>query len=253
MPNSLSVIIITLNEAATIGRCLESVAFANDIVVVDSGSTDATVAICERHGARVLVTDWPGFGPQKQRALDLARSDWVLSIDADEWLTPALRDEIRAILDGAPEHDAYEIPRQSSYCGRTIRHGGWSPDYCLRLFRRGTGRFTPVPVHERIEVEGSIGRLRQAMQHEAFVDLDEVLRKVNQYSTLGARQLHAQGVRGSLRKALLKGLWAFLRTWLLKGSCLDGREGFMLAVSNAEGTYYKVLKLLDLERKVKGS
>lgn len=252
MPNSLSVILITKNEAESIPRCLRSVDFADDLVVVDSGSEDDTVALCEQHGARVVVTDWPGFGPQKQRALDLARGDWVLSIDADEWLSPALRDEIQTLLAGTPTHNAYEIPRESSYCGRTIRHGGWSPDYCLRLFRRTTGRFTPVPVHERIEVSGSIGRLQHPLGHEAFVDLEEVLRKVNQYSGLGARQLHAQGVKGSLGKAVLKGLWAFLRTWLLKGACLDGREGFMLAVSNAEGTYYKYLKLLDLERKARG-
>ncbi|MBK8971917.1 MAG: glycosyltransferase family 2 protein [Hahellaceae bacterium] len=245
----LSVILITKNEADCIARCLDSVAFADEIIVVDSGSQDDTVDICKRYTEKVFATDWPGFGLQKQRALDQAKGEWVLSIDADEWVTPPLAAEIQeAIQQADAQTSAYEIPRLSSYCGRPMRHGGWFPDYCLRLFRREKGRFTPVPVHERIEVDGLIKRLHTPFQHEAFVDLEEVLRKVNGYSSLGARQQFEAGKRGSLSKAVLKGLWAFIRTYFLKAAFMDGREGFMLAVSNAEGTYYKYLKLMDLAR-----
>lgn len=248
---TLSVILITKNEAQHVGRCLDSVSFADEIIVLDSGSTDDTVAICQRYTPHVHVTDWPGFGLQKQRALDHATADWVFSIDADEWVTAALAAEIRQILE-TPDavFNAYEVPRLSSYCGRKMRHGGWFPDYCLRLFRRDSGSFTLVPVHERVEVkEPTIGRLTHHLEHEAFINLEEVLHKVNSYSSLGADRLASEGKQGSLSKAIFKGLWAFLRTYLLKGAFLDGREGFMLSVSNAEGTYYKVLKLMEKQRK----
>jgi len=244
----LSVIVITKNEAAHIGRCLESVAWAGEIIVLDSGSSDETVAICRRFTDKVFETDWPGFGIQKQRALDKAQGDWVLSIDADEVVSPELRQEIeQAIASG--QMSGFEIPRLSDYCGRAIRHGGWWPDYVLRLFRRESGRFTDAVVHERVIVEGEIGRFKSPILHEAFVDLGEVLHKVNAYSTLGAEMLQRKGVRSSLSKAVLKALWTFIRTYCLKASILDGRQGFMLAVSNAEGAYYKYLKLWELQNR----
>src|SRR5690606_17033330 len=155
----LSVIIITKNESKHILACLESVAFADEFIVVDSGSTDNTVELARDFGARVEVTsDWPGFGPQKNRALDLATGDWVLSIDADERVTPALAREIQTVL-AAPEVDAYEIARLSEFCGRFIRHSGWWPDHVLRLFKRGTARFTDVAVHERVVPQGPVRQL----------------------------------------------------------------------------------------------
>jgi glycosyltransferase involved in cell wall biosynthesis len=245
---TLSAILITRNEADCIARCLESVRFADEIVVLDSGSTDNTVEICRGFTPHVFMTDWPGFGLQKQRALDRAKGDWVLSIDADEWVTPALQAEIlQAIAADGQAPEAFEIPRLSSYCGRKMRHGGWYPDYVLRLFQRDKGSFTPVAVHERIVVRGRIGRLGSPLQHESYINLEEVLHKNNSYSSLGARELNASGVKGSLHKAVLKGLWAFTRTYLLKASFLDGKQGFMLAVSNAEATYYKYLKLMELQ------
>ncbi|SUV88617.1 transferase [Bordetella pertussis] len=158
---TLSVIIITKNEAANILACLESVAFADEFIVVDSGSTDNTVELARDFGARVEVTpDWPGFGPQKNRALDLATGDWVLSIDADERVTPELASEIQAAMAGATA-DCYEIARLSDFCGRFIRHSGWWPDYVLRLFRRGSARFTDAAVHERVvPAQGQPARLR---------------------------------------------------------------------------------------------
>ncbi|EIC28687.1 MULTISPECIES: glycosyltransferase family 2 protein [Methylomicrobium] len=242
----LSVIVITKNEAAHIGRCLESVSWADEIVVLDSGSSDETVAICRRFTDKVFETDWPGFGVQKQRALEKAQGDWLFSIDADEVVTPELRREIELAI-ASPQLNGYEIPRLSDYCGRSIRHGGWWPDYVLRLFRREAGRFTDSAVHERIIVQGETGRLQSPLLHEAFVNLDEVLHKVNNYSALGAEMLYRKGVRSSLSKAVLKGVWTFFRTYFVKAALLDGRHGFMLAVSNAEGAYYKYLKLWELQ------
>lgn len=244
----LSVIIITKNEAAHIGLCLESMSWADEIVVLDSGSTDDTVAICRQYTDAVYQTDWPGFGMQKQRALDKTGGDWVLSLDADEVVTPELRAEIEQALQ-QHEFQGYEIPRLSSYCGRQMRHGGWWPDYVLRLFRRDCGRFTDSVVHERIVVQGQIAQLTAPLLHDAFVNLDEVLHKVNVYSTLGADMLYQRGVRSSLSKAILKALWTFLRTYCLKAAILDGRQGLMLSISNAEGAYYKYLKLLELQNR----
>ena len=166
---TLSVILITKNEAELVGQCLESVKWADEIIVVDSGSTDATVEICKRYTDRITVTDWPGFGPQKNRALAMATGDWVLSIDADEEVTPGLAQEIREVLQ-APLAQGYTLPRLSSYCGRFMRHSGWWPDPVLRLFQRGAGSFTPARVHERVELEGSVGALQQTLLHQAFIN-----------------------------------------------------------------------------------
>jgi len=239
----LSVIVITRNEATRIRRCLESVAFADEIIVVDSGSTDDTVSIARAMGAQVTQTqDWPGFGPQKNRALALASGDWFFSIDADEHVTPALRASIEAALREA-RFDAYSVSRKSSYCGQYMMHSGWYPDRVVRLARRGTARFSDRLVHEKLEVRGAVGALEGELLHESYADLQAVLDKVNRYSSAGAQSLAGRGVRGSLGKALGHGLWAFLRTYLFKCGFLDGRLGLVLAVSNAEETYYRYLKL----------
>lgn len=245
---SLSVIIITKNESHAIGRCLESVSWADEIVVADSGSTDDTVNICKAFGARVLVTDWPGFGPQKNRALDLATCDWVLSLDADEIVTPELQQEMLDAM-SRDSADAWSFPRSSSYCGRFMKHGGWWPDRIIRLFRRGKGRFSGDRVHERLIVEGRVGTLASPLIHFAFSDLEEVLQKIDRYSTAGALSMAEKGRHASLSGAVLRGSWSFFRTYVLKAGFLDGREGFMLAVSNAEGTYYRYLKLMLLGKK----
>lgn len=241
----LSVIIITKNEAQHIARCLESVKFADEIIVLDSGSSDNTVELCKTYTDKVFITDWPGFGIQKQRALDKASGDWVLSIDADEQVNSQLRAEILQAMQNN-NADGFEIPRLSSYCGREMKHGGWWPDYVLRLFKREMGKFSPELVHERIYVNGKIAKLNQPLLHEAFIDPEEVLHKINSYSTLGAQKLHKAGKKTSLSQAILKGLWTFIRTYFLKAAFLDGRQGLMLAISNAEGAYYKYLKLLEL-------
>lgn len=245
----LSVILITKNEAANIRACLESVAWADEIVVVDSGSTDGTVAIAREFTFHVHEHDWPGFGRQKNRALDYASGDWVLSLDADERVTPELRTAIEAALRNADACAAYRVSRLSSYCGRFMRHSGWYPDLIVRLFRRGAARFSDDLVHERLLVEGRIGQLDGELLHYAFDNAEEVLHKMDRYSTAGAQMLYQRGRNATLGGAVLRGLWSFVRTWVLRGGFLDGREGFMLAVSNAEGTYYRYIKLMLLNRK----
>ena len=241
----LSAIVITRNEAANIRDCLAALSFAGEVIVVDNASTDATPELARAAGAQVQHTaDWPGFGPQKNRALALASREWVLSIDADERVTPQLRDEILAIVQSAqPGADAWDMPRRSSYCGHSMAHSGWYPDRVVRLFRRGRARFSDDLVHERLLVEGPVGHLRSDLLHESFRDFEAVLQKMDRYSTAGARRLLAQGRSASLGRAVASGLWAFIRTYLLQRGFLDGRMGFVLAVSNAEGTYYRYLKL----------
>ena len=197
---SLSVIVIAKDEEASIARTLRSIAFADEIVVVDSGSADRTVDIAREHGAKVTVTaDWPGFGPQKNRALGLANGDWVLSLDADEWLTEESAAEIRnAIASSNPNVAAYRLPRRSSFCGRFLRHSGWWPDYVVRLFRRDHGRFSDDAVHERLIVAGSVASLTEPILHETFVDLEDLVDKMNHYSTASAAQLQRQGKTAGL-------------------------------------------------------
>jgi glycosyltransferase involved in cell wall biosynthesis len=244
----LSVVLITRNEAARLRPCLESVAFAGEIVVVDSGSTDNTVDIARSFGAKVTqTTDWPGFGPQKNRALDLATGDWILSIDADERVTPQLRQSIEAAV-REPRFDAYAVSRRSSFCGQYMNHSGWYPDRVVRLARRGTARFSDALVHEKLEARGAVGLLIGELLHESYADLESVLEKANRYSSAGALSLHRKGVRGSLGKALGHGLWAFLRTYLFKSGFRDGRLGLMLALANAQETYYRYAKLWLLQR-----
>ena len=217
--------------------------------MLDSGSTDKTVEIARSMGAKVSVTeDWPGFGLQKNRALELATGEWIFSIDADERVTPELAAEIRTVVDSPDALAGYEMPRLSSYCGRYMRHSGWWPDYVTRLFRRGHARFSDSLVHERLIVDGPVGKLSATLLHESFRSLEEVLEKVNRYSSLGAEQMSNAGRRGGVATAVLHGLGAFVKTYILKAGFLDGREGFMLAVSNGEGAYYKYVKLWLLNR-----
>ncbi len=245
----LSVIIITHNEAAHIAACLASVAFADEWIVVDSGSSDDTCAIARRLGARVVVTpDWPGFGPQKNRALDLATGDWVLSIDADERVTPELAQAIQATL-AAPQHDAYRIARLSNFCGRWIRHSGWWPDPVLRLFRRGTARFNDVRVHESVQAPGSVGRIDAHFLHYPYPDMDALLAKVNRYSSDAAAMMFARGRRTGIAGVIGHSVWTFVRIYIVRRGFLDGPEGFILAAVGAAGSFFRYAKLYLLCRR----
>ena len=245
---SLSVIVITKNEAHNIEACLQSVLFADQLVVLDSGSTDDTVTIAKKMGAEVSQrADWCGFGIQKNRVLALAGCDWVLSIDADERLSPELQAEIASSLVN-PQFDVYSMPRLSSYCGQNMRHSGWYPDRVTRLFKRDAARFSDDLVHEKIISVRTVGHLHEHLLHQSFTSFEAVLDKVNRYSTAGAQILSRQGKKASLGKALVHGLWAFFRTYILRLGFLDGRMGLVLAISNAEGTYYRYLKLWLMSR-----
>ena len=239
----LSAIIITKNEAHDIRDCLESVKFADEIIVLDSGSTDNTVEICQEYTDKVFGTDWPGFGIQKNRALQKATGDWVISLDADERLTPALQQEIKKAVQ-QNEFAAYNMPRQSLYCGKLIKHGAWHSKRHIRLFKRDAGRFDDAPVHENLIINGKIGKLANPMIHYTYKNLDEAIEKMNQYSSLSAQQRFEQGKTSGLGKAIFHGLWAFLRSYFFQLGFLDGKYGFMLAVSNAEYSYYRYAKLM---------
>lgn len=242
----LSVIIITLNEAAHIADCLRSVAFADEIIVLDSGSTDGTCDIARQAGAQVHSSpDWPGFGPQKNRALELATGDWVLSIDADERVTPALAQAIRREM-ASPRADAFCIARLSAFGGRWIRHSGWWPDYVVRLFRRGAARFTDARVHERLNIPGTPPALDGHFLHYPYASLEAFIAKINHYSTEAAQAMHARGKRTSAAGAVGHACWTFIRHYLLRRGFLDGRAGFVLAVMAATGSYYRYTKLLFL-------
>jgi len=246
----LSVILITHNEVHRLKACLEAVSFADEWVVVDSGSTDGTVDLARQWGARVIQTvDWPGFGPQKQRALDAARGEWVLSVDADEIVSPDLARDILRIIQSNPTGPvAYRLARMSSLCGQWMRHGDWFPDPVLRLFRRDHGRFSTDIVHERVCIEGEVGNLSGLLMHHSIDSLDQLLTKLNRYSSERALQQYRAGKRGGLTSAVAHGSWAFARSYLLRRGFLDGALGFALAVSIAEGTFWRYLKIAQLAR-----
>jgi glycosyltransferase involved in cell wall biosynthesis len=246
----VSAIVITKNAEPTLRRCLESVRWTDEIIVFDSGSTDRTPEICREFGASFTVTDdWPGCGPQRNRALDVARGEWIVALDSDEWLSPELQAELTRVTQATGAVTAFAAPRRSSFCGRYMRHSGWWPDYVTRIFRRGSARFSEDHLHDRLIASGPTGRFAAPIMHEAIISLDQMLAKMNMYSTLSATHFHRGGRRASLATALVHGSWAFCRTYVLRLGFLDGREGFMLAVANAEGSYYRYLKLMLLARK----
>lgn len=247
---TLSAIVITRNEAHNLHDCLQSMqGLVDEIIVVDSQSTDNTIAIAQQHGAKISQpADWPGFGPQKNRALDLATCDWVFSIDADERVTPELAAEIKGLLQAASDDVAYQLPRLSWYCGKFIHHAGWQPDHVLRLFKRGTAKFSDDLVHERVVTQQRIGTLQNHLLHYSYLNFSQVLSKVDAYSTASAKQAYARGKRSSAAGALGHGAWAFFRTYVIRRGFLDGAHGLALSISNAETSYYKYLKLWQLQQ-----
>ena len=247
----LSAIVITRNEAENIGACLDSVAFCDERIVVDCGSSDGTVDIARAKGARAEFREWRGFGPQKNYALSQATGAWVLSIDADERVTPGLAAAIKAAIADASA-DAWELPRRSSFCGRELRHSGWSPDYVLRLFRRGKARFDDALVHERVICDGTIKQLDQPLLHYPVLRLEDALSRMDRYSTASAEVLVASGRKVSFLAGIGHGFFSFLRAYVLRLGFLDGAEGFLLAVANAEGSYYRYMKawLATREKKI---
>lgn len=245
----LSVIIITKNEEGHIVECIQSVQFADEIIVLDSGSTDHTCQLAEEYGAKVYQsTDWPGFGAQKNRALDLASHEWVLSIDADERVPLALAQEIQEVL-RQPQAQAYTVARLSCFAGRWIRHSGWWPDRLVRLFRRESGRFKDVRVHESVLVDGAVKPLQGHLLHYPYQSLDSLINKTNQYSSAAALTLHEKGRKIGILGIVGKAVWTFIRIYIIRRGFLDGKEGFILAGVAASGSFFRYSKLWLLNKK----
>jgi glycosyltransferase involved in cell wall biosynthesis len=238
----LTVLIAARNEAHQIANCVRSAAFADEVIVLDSSSSDDTAAVARAAGAKVHVTDWPGYGKQQQRGIALAAGEWVLSLDADERISETLAREIRAAIE-RPAAEGYRLPRHSSFCGQFIEHSGWRPDYTLRLARRDKAGFTDHLLHAHMTVEGTMVDLRNPIVHYSYRDMDDVLDKLNRYSRGAALDAEARGKRSSLLRALASGLWAFMRTYLIRLGFLDGKMGLVLAIYIAQTTYYKYLRL----------
>ncbi|WP_246307907.1 glycosyltransferase family 2 protein [Chitinibacter bivalviorum] len=237
---------ITKNAQTHLAACLSSVQWADQIVIVDSGSTDDTLTIARQFTAHIhQTTDWPGFGVQKNRAIDQLSTDWVLALDADEVVSEALALEIQAAISN-PQSDVYRLERRSAFCGQWVKYSGWSNDWVARLFRRGTAKYSDDLVHERLLHPSPAIAIRGTLLHYSYDDIETVLSKINSYSSAGAAQRFAQGKQAHLGTAILRGVWAFLRTYLLKLGFLDGRAGFLIAVMNAETTFYRFVKLRHL-------
>ena len=254
----LSVALIVKDEAENLPGCLASVAFARQIVVVDSGSKDETPAIAAAFGCEVFHEPWRGFGAQKQFAVDRCREAWVLVLDADERIPPETAGAIRRIVEeAAPSGDAaegpagYSFPRKNFFQGRWIRHAGWWPDRVVRLFRRGRGRLTAARVHEAVVVDGSLAEIDTPIEHRTESDLGAILRKIDRYSTLGAEEAFAQGRRSSVLEALLRAKLTFIQDYLLRGGFLDGPQGLALAVTDAVNKFFKYAKLAELNRRAR--
>jgi glycosyltransferase involved in cell wall biosynthesis len=243
----LSVTVITKNEAADIGPALQSVAWADERIVVDSHSTDDTVAIARRHADRVDVRDWPGYIAQKNYAASIASHDWILSLDADERVTPELAAEIQALLAGTPPHPAYRIPRVTWHLGRWIRTTDWYPDFQLRLYDRRSAEWTGRYVHESVKSRGSVGRLRGEMQHFAYRDIADHLETIDRYTTYAARQMREDGRRAGFLRIAAHPPLAFLRNYIARGGVRDGVPGLIISALNSYYVFLKFAKLRELQ------
>jgi glycosyltransferase involved in cell wall biosynthesis len=244
----LSVTIITLNEEQNIRDCLESVRFADEVIVVDSGSRDRTLDIAGKFNVKIFQEAWQGFSGTKNSAQEKAQGPWILNIDADERVTPALREEIRRILREGSDYAGFKVPRKNYFCGQWIRHGGWHPNYQLRLYRKEAGRFAPREVHEQAEVRGRVGTLVNPLEHYTYRSISDYLRRMDRYADLSARQYLQEGRRIGWPAILFRSWFTFFQMWILKWGCLDGVNGLVLAVLYSQYTFIKYAKLKEMEK-----
>jgi glycosyltransferase involved in cell wall biosynthesis len=245
----LSVTIIAWNEEERLRACLESVEWADEIVVVDAESTDKTVSLAREFTEKVWIRPWPGFAAQKNFALDQVTGDWMLSLDADERVTPALSERIRDILNADGPADGYRIPRRNLFWGAWVRHGGLYPDHQLRLFRSGVGRFVEDAVHESVRVEGRVETLGEPLLHESYRDLEDFVRRSNRYSTLAAHDWLRDGRRVGVAGLILKPLGRFVSMYIIQRGFLDGWRGLVLAVLYAEYVFLRTAKVWEARRR----
>jgi glycosyltransferase involved in cell wall biosynthesis len=246
--HKLSVTVITKNEERNILRCLESVKWADEIIVLDSGSVDKTLEICKEYTTKVFQVEWLGFGKTKQQAVDMASYEWILSIDADEELTTSLIESIREKISEPGIYDGFEIKRISQYLGKWVHFSGWNRDYPLRLFKKSKGHFNEKLVHESVVLSGKRGRIQVPMLHYTYPNIETHIRKIDTYSECWAEDKARQGKQGTLTSTLLHTGIKFFNTYFIKLGFLDGKTGFVLSVNAALSVYMKHLKLWEKTR-----
>lgn len=249
----LSVVVITRNEEANIGRCLQSVAWADEIIVVDSCSADRTVEIARAHNARIVPNEFHGYGPAKRSGVAQATQEWILSLDADECVSDKLAAEIRAIVGGVGAYDGYHVNRRTNFLGRWIGHCGWYPDPVLRLFRRTKGDINDAVVHERVDVLGPVGRLKADLLHYSYPTMEHYLTKSNVYTTLGALEAHRNGRRGHWYDIVFRPPVAFIKHYLVRQGFRDGLEGLIISVMSSVAVFVKYTKLRHMNKNEKVS
>lgn len=249
--SKLSVTVVMRDEAANIGRCLESVSWADEIVVIDAESKDASAQIARRYTDKVVVEPWRGFGPQKNLALEHATHEWVFSIDSDEEVTPQLAAEIQAIIADENEQRAFLVSRLNFFCGRFLRFGGVYPDRQLRLFRRDCGRFSDRPVHETFLTSAPVGVLQHDLLHYSYPSLSHLVNKLDVFSTLGARHMFESGKKASFLHLATRPAWKFLSCYLIRQGWRDGRHGFLFAAFSAIQVFVRLAKLWELQQNSK--
>ncbi|MEK6744581.1 MAG: glycosyltransferase family 2 protein [Nitrospirota bacterium] len=249
----ISVTIITLNEEANIRRTLESVQWTDEIVVLDSGSSDRTVSICREFTDKVFHQEWLGFGKQKNAAIDKAAGEWVLSLDADEPVEKELAEEIKRITSDPGSVDGYRIPRKTFFLGKWVKHGGWYPDHNLRLFRKGKGRFEERAVHEAVKVSGAVGTTRHAILHYAYPDLASYLASINKYSSLAVDVMAEKGIPASKTtwfNIVFRPVFTFIFKYIIRLGFLDGKHGLMINLFHAYYVFAKYAKAWEYSKKV---
>jgi glycosyltransferase involved in cell wall biosynthesis len=246
---SLSVAIITKNEEENLRACLQSIAFASQIIIVDSGSTDATLPIAAEFGCEIYHEAWLGFGPQKQSAIDKCREPWILVLDADERIPQETAEVIKTMITNSGIQEAgFSFPRRNYFQGRWIKHAGWWPGRIIRLFRKDSGRMTRATVHEAVEVQGLVGALEVPIEHFTETNLSRILQKIDKYSTLGAEEAFQEGKRSSICGAFLRAFFTFFQDYFVRGGFLDGMPGLTLAVTDSVNKFFKYAKLSELTR-----
>lgn len=245
----LSIVIIAKNEQRNIVRCLKSASWADEMIVMDSESTDDTAELARTHGARVFAHEWQGYGAAKRAAVDKASHDWIFSIDADEEITDQLRQEIQALLNGDARHHGYFVPRRTLFLRRWIKHCGWYPDYVLRLFKKSQGNFDDAVVHERVVINGGTGYLKSDLLHYSYPTLEEYFRKFDWYTTLGAREAARRGAHAGWFDITVKPMLSFASHYLIRQGFRDGLEGFLVSVLSAAAVMVKYAKLREIQQR----
>ncbi len=244
---SISAVVITKNETANIAACLESVAWADEIVVLDSGSADRTVEISRQYTSKVFVEPWRGMGAQKNRAIDLAQGPWIFQLDADERAVEGLEMEIRQAIT-RPEPQAYSLRRKNYYRGQWIRHCGWWPDRVVRVFLKGSARFSEEAIHASLQGPSTVGRLTHPIVHHSFKSPEDFMNRARIYACRQAEEMHHQGRRATAWTAVSHGVWSLVHTYFIRLGFLDGAAGLLISVSNFMGVFYRYMMIRDLNR-----